>query len=102
LGRSRRELEDTMTSSEWAEVLALDSIQPFLGPERGDLRSGIIASLIANVNRDPDKSQPFSPLDFMPYSKMQQPEQSAEDQITVARMITEAQRLDEERRQYRG
>jgi hypothetical protein len=91
-----------MTSSEWAEVMALDSVQPFLGPERADLRTGIVASLIANVNRDPEKSQPFTPLDFMPFNKQQQSEQSAEDQITVARMITEAQRLDEERRRSRG
>jgi len=77
-----------MTASEWAEVLTLDQIQPWLGPERGDLRAGIVASLIANVNRDPDKSSPFSPADFMPYSK---PLQTAEDQIGVARMIQEAQ-----------
>lgn len=34
---------------------------------RCDLRSGIIASVIANVNRDRNKQpQPFIPEDFMP------------------------------------
>ena len=33
---------------------------------RADLRAGIIASTIANVNRGKN-SQPFDPRDFMPY-----------------------------------
>lgn len=37
------------------------------GDERADLRSGIVASILANVNRDPTKSSSFSPYDFMPY-----------------------------------
>lgn len=39
--------------------------EPF-GEDRADLRSGIVASVIANVNRDPKKGRPYRPDDFMP------------------------------------
>lgn len=35
------------------------------GEERADLRMGVVASTIANVNRDPKKSRPFKPSDFL-------------------------------------
>lgn len=52
----------------WDQLLtwsAFAEIEPF-GEERADLRAGIIASTIANVNRDPKKGRPFKPGDFMP------------------------------------
>lgn len=46
--------------------MAYASIEPF-GEGRADLRMGILASLIANVNRDTKKkSEPFVPADFIP------------------------------------
>ena len=36
------------------------------GEERADLRAGIVASTIANANRDPKKGKPFKAEDFMP------------------------------------
>lgn len=40
--------------------------EPF-GEERDDLRSGIVASVIANSNRDPKRHpKPYEPKDFMP------------------------------------
>lgn len=45
--------------------LAYSQIEPF-GEERGDLRAGIVASVIANVNRDPKKGKAFQAKDFMP------------------------------------
>jgi hypothetical protein len=37
------------------------------GEERADLRSGIVASVIANVHRNPKKQRkPCQPVDFMP------------------------------------
>ena len=40
-------------------------LEPF-GEKIDDLRAGIISSVIANVNRDPEKKpEPFSPSDFM-------------------------------------
>jgi hypothetical protein len=61
-----RELARRLSARELAEYEALDRLDPF-GPERGDLRMAILASLIANVNRDPKKTKAFKPLDFMPY-----------------------------------
>lgn len=55
---------------EWQEYFALE---PF-GEERADLRAGIVASVIANVNRDPKKrKEPYAPLDFMPYTERPKP-----------------------------
>lgn len=53
-----------MSSKDIAEAMAYDRINPF-GKERDDLRSGIIASVIANVNRS-SKTKAFKPGDFMP------------------------------------
>lgn len=55
-----------MTTRELAEYAALNEIDPF-GEQRADLRIGILASLIANINRDPKKSKPFRPMDFMAF-----------------------------------
>lgn len=56
----------------WSQFLgwcAYYRIDPW-GPERADLRAGIIASVIANVNRDSKKrARPFSATDYMPYAK---------------------------------
>ena len=59
-------LDETLPAKDWAELEALDRIDPF-GPERGDLRMGVLASLIANVHRDPKKTGAFKPIDFMPF-----------------------------------
>lgn len=48
------------------EWLALYRIDPW-GEWRDDLRSGIVASVIANVNRDAKrKPEPFTAHDFVP------------------------------------
>lgn len=55
-----------MSSRELTEWMAYATLEPF-GAERGDLRAGIVASTIANVNRDPkSRPEPFAPQDFMP------------------------------------
>jgi hypothetical protein len=48
---------------EWVHFFGLEPM-----PEvRADLRAATIASVIANVNRNPKKrSRPYSPKDFMP------------------------------------
>jgi len=53
-----------ISSGQFAEWLAFARLEPF-GEERDDLRMGIIASTIANVNREKGK-KPYSPRDFMP------------------------------------
>ncbi len=50
-----------------AEFIAYDRVDPW-DQSRADLRAGIIASVIANVNRG-KKSKTFSARDFMPYAQ---------------------------------
>ena len=50
-----------------AEFIAFDRIDPW-DESRADLRAGIVASVVANVNRG-KKTKAFAPRDFMPYTK---------------------------------
>jgi len=60
--RAMREID----SREFAEWLAYSNLEPF-GPEREDQRAGMIAAIIANVNRDPAKRpEPYDVEDFFP------------------------------------
>jgi hypothetical protein len=60
------ELLRRTTSRELTEWMAFYELEPF-GPERGDLRAGIVAATVANANRDPKKvKKAFEPQDFMP------------------------------------
>jgi hypothetical protein len=60
------ELLDGMTSAELSEWIAFDRIEP-IGEIRGDVQAGIVASVIANVNRAKG-GRTFKPLDFMPFA----------------------------------
>lgn len=63
-----------MSSHELTEWMAYAHLEPF-GDERGDLRAGIVASTIANVNRDPKRTpEPFRPEDFMPFTEERTPD----------------------------
>lgn len=53
-----------MSAKDIGEAIAYSRIEPW-GESRADLRAGIIASVIANVNRD-SKTKPFQASDFMP------------------------------------
>lgn len=55
-----------ISSAELTEWQAFYDLEPF-GDIRADLRSGIVASTLANVMGDPKK--PTSPKDFMPMLK---------------------------------
>jgi hypothetical protein len=52
-----------VSSRELTEWMAYYEMEPF-GEERADLRAGIIASTVANVNRA--KGKAYKPQDFMP------------------------------------
>lgn len=54
-----------MGSREFTEWMAFFQLQPY-GEWRADFRTASLMALIANVNRDPNKSKEFSPQDFMP------------------------------------
>lgn len=56
---------EQMTPTQFFEWAAYFEMDPF-GESRADLRSATIASLIANVNRDPKKRKPYEVTDFMP------------------------------------
>lgn len=59
------ELLRRISSRELSEWMAYYGQEPF-GDVRADLQAGIIASTIANVNRDPKKQHKgFEPDDFM-------------------------------------
>lgn len=56
----------SIPSTLFAEWMAFYRLEPF-GEWRADLRAGIIASTIAEVNRDSDvRREPFGSSDFMP------------------------------------
>ena len=53
-----------MSSAELTEWMAFAEVEPF-GEERADLRSAIVAQVIANVNRRPG-TKAYRVEDFMP------------------------------------
>lgn len=60
------ELQERISSREFAEYWVHYTLEPW-GAEREDLRSGIVAATVANVNRDPKKRpRPYTPEQFMP------------------------------------
>lgn len=74
VSRCMREVD----SAEFAEWMAFAAWEPF-GPEREDQRAGMIAALIANVNRDSSKrSEPYEVEDFFPrYDEEQRRQEQA-------------------------
>ncbi len=56
-----------MTWREFVEWQEYYEVEPW-GEERADLRSGIVASVLANVHRDSKRRpSPYEPTDFMPF-----------------------------------
>jgi hypothetical protein len=78
-----KELLSRTSSHELAEWMAYYQLEPF-GEERGDLRSGIISSVIANVNRGKGTAA-YTPRDFMPFIEKQEKEE--EDLEAILRRI---------------
>ena len=57
--------QQEVSSREFAEWQAYDRLDP-IGDERADIAAGIVASVVANTNRDERKrAEPFKPGDFM-------------------------------------
>ncbi|MFZ5816303.1 MAG: phage tail assembly protein T [Bacillota bacterium] len=54
-----------------------------------DLRAGIVASTVANANRDPKRRRrPFAPQDFMPtWDRGEAREQSPEEQFRIIQAL---------------
>ena len=53
-----------MSSAQFAEWMAYSRLEPW-GEQRADLRAGIVASTMANVNRGKSR-KPYKPHEFMP------------------------------------
>jgi len=64
LGCTVEELLARISSRELAEWMAYAELEPF-GEERADLRAGIVASTIANVNRGKNRKA-YKAVDFVP------------------------------------
>lgn len=61
--------------------MAFYGLEPW-GTGADDLRAGVVAATIANVNRDPAKTDPFHAEDFVP-QREPRATQSIEDQAQV-------------------
>ena len=85
-----RELLSRIDSKELSEWAAFYSIEPF-GYFRSDMQAGIIASTIANCNRQKN-SRSFKPMDFMPFGNhVKQNVMSGEEMKAVMMGIAEKQ-----------
>lgn len=66
LGDTVTDLQARMPYREFLDWAALWSIEPW-GETRGDMQAALIATLLANANRDrKQRRKPFRPEDFMP------------------------------------
>lgn len=69
-----------MGSREFSEWMAFFQLQPY-GEWRADFRTASLMALIANVNRDPNKSKEYAPQDFMPDFEKALEERHAQEEI---------------------
>jgi len=84
-----QELLSRVSSRELAEWMAFYQLEPW-GTETEDWRAGLIASTVANANRDQKRRRrPYEPQDFMPRRDVrpkETEEQPVEDQIAIVEM----------------
>lgn len=85
------ELLSRMSSRELSEWMAFFSLEPW-GCEVDDWRFGMLASVIANANRDPKRQRkPFRPQDFIPQrERTASEEQTWEEQARILEMWARA------------
>ena len=69
LGMTVADMSARMTTEEFADWLAFERVEPF-GSPAAHWRSALIASILANVNRDPKKTKSFKISDFMPETSL--------------------------------
>lgn len=87
---SVKQCQQVVDSAEFVAWQAYALLEPF-GEERADLRAGIVASTIANVNRG-RATPPFRPKDFMPEFRLRTPErvQTIEEQQQILGLMAVA------------
>ena len=81
------ELEKRMTTDEFAEWRAFERLEPF-GSPAAHWRSALIATMLANIHRDPKKSKAFKLADFLPDTALHR---RAAGQELSARMMSHFQ-----------
>jgi len=83
------ELLARVSSRELSEWAAFFTLEPW--PEaKADIRTGIIASTVANTGRDPKKRRrPFKPSEFVPQWEERQ-EQGWEEQLRIVERLNAA------------
>lgn len=62
------EMLNRMTSAELVSWRAFSQVE-MIGPDREDLRAGIVASAVYNANRASRASKVHKPIDHMPFQK---------------------------------
>jgi len=77
--------------------MAYYSLEPW-GERRADLRSGIVASTIANVNR-PKGGKAYKPQDFMPRLNRREKKQTIGQMRSIVMAAAEAARHASSKRQ---
>lgn len=76
-----------MSGAEFAELAEHYKREPW-GDYRIDLAGGVIASVVANANRDSRKKpEPFSPADFMPFSEKQKPNSAQQLRASLLHLV---------------
>ena len=83
-GRTPSELEETLLYSEFVELLALYSIEPY-GEDAAWIRHGINTAVLRNCHA----KNAAKPIDFMPYHKPPDPESFVKeplDEVSKAAM----------------
>lgn len=83
LKRAQREVD----SREFTEWQAYWQLEPW-GEDRADLRTGIVASTLANIHRSRD-SEAFTPRDFMPTFDLVPPPVDQDDLIAQHQQLLE-------------
>jgi hypothetical protein len=63
-----------MSGRQFAEWMAYAQLEPFGSPAQF-WQAGLIASVLANVNRTKKDQKAFKPEDFMPRSMVEEPEE---------------------------
>jgi hypothetical protein len=83
-------LLEEMSAETWVLWQLYYDLDPW-GEERADLRSGMIAAVIAETNRDKKKRRkPYTPQEFMPQFDRPPPKpQTPEEQAAILRMWVE-------------
>lgn len=92
LGMTVAELGQRMSSAELTEWALFFEIEPLGGDD--EWRAGMLASTIANVNRDPDKrKKAFEPTEFMRPAFVPDDQREEKEGPSLAERVNLAMRL---------